>query len=138
MSHESITMRDAVLRALVGRCPCCGKGKLFRAYLKVVDACAVCGHDLSAYRADDGPAYFTILIVGHLVVAPLLFIPFVWQGPIAVVLPLTLIPVAAITLALLPRVKGAFVGLLFALKTTGEHPPGSELAASETGVQPSR
>lgn len=129
---------SAMWRGFLGRCPSCGEGKLFRAYLKVVDTCAVCGHELGEYRADDGPAYFTILLVGHLVVAPLLFIPFIWQGPIAIVLPLTLIPVAAITLALLPRVKGAFVGLLFALKTKGEHPPGSELAASDAGVQSSR
>ena len=137
-SHAHVSKSAAMLRGFLGRCPSCGQGKLFRAYLKVVDSCAVCGHELGEYRADDGPAYFTILLVGHLVVAPLLFIPFVWQGPIAVVLPLTLIPVAAITLALLPRVKGAFVGLLFALKTKGEHPPGSELAASDASVQPSR
>ena len=132
----SPTPVTALRRGFIGRCPYCGQGRLYRAYLKVVDACPACGHALGTYRADDGPAYFTILIVGHLVVAPLLFIPFIWQGPIAVVLPLTLIPVAAITLLLLPRVKGAVVGLLVALKTTGEHPPGSELAASEPGVQP--
>jgi uncharacterized protein (DUF983 family) len=124
----------ALRRGFVGRCPCCGQGKLYRAYLKVVDECAVCGHPLGSYRADDGPAYFTILIVGHLVVAPLLFFPVIWKSPAEIIVPMTLIPLAILTLALLPRVKGAVVGLLASLKTTGEQPPGGELEASEPGV----
>ena len=104
---------------------------MYRAYLKVVDECAVCGHELGQYRADDGPAYFTILLVGHLVLAPMLAVYFFWKGPLEVVLPLTLVLLAVVTLSLLPRVKGFLIGLLYSLKTTGEHPPGGELAASE-------
>ena len=48
--------------------------------------------------------------------APLLFFPIIWQAPAAVMVPATLIPLAVATLALLPRVKGAFIGLLYALK----------------------
>ena len=48
--------------------------------------------------------------------APLLLFPIIWQAPAAIMLPATLIPLAAVTLALLPRVKGAFIGLLYALK----------------------
>ena len=59
----------AARRGLAGRCPHCGEGRLYRAYLKVVDACPVCGEDLSPQRADDAPAYVTMLIVGHFVVA---------------------------------------------------------------------
>ena len=51
-----------LLRGLRHRCPNCGEGKLYRGYLKIAPACDACGHDLSAYRADDGPAYFTILL----------------------------------------------------------------------------
>ncbi len=122
---------DALGRGLLGRCPNCGKGKLYRRSLKVPPACAACGHDLGQYRADDGPAYFTILIVGHLCIAPLLFLPWIWRAPITLVLPATLIPLLVFSLFLLPRVKGVLVGLLYSLRTTGEHPPGSELAASE-------
>ena len=112
-------------RGLAHKCPNCGEGKLYRGYLKVVGECEHCGHVLSAYRADDGPAYFTILLVGHLVVAPVLLMPFIWQWPVAVVLPITLIPLATLVLAVLPRVKGAFLGLLWALKpSTGEVLPG--------------
>src|SRR5215471_19038904 len=48
--------RTALLRGFKCRCPNCGQGKLFRAYLKVVDRCAVCGEDYSHQRADDAPA----------------------------------------------------------------------------------
>ena len=93
-----------------------GQGRLYRDYLKVEDACEVCGHALGQYRADDGPAYITILLVGHLVVAPLLLFPFIWQWPAAIVVPLTLGPLAALVLMTLPRVKGAFLGALWAIK----------------------
>ncbi|MDO8802614.1 DUF983 domain-containing protein [Phenylobacterium sp.] len=103
-------------RGLRGRCPHCEQGALYWKYLKVEPRCQVCGHDIAQYPADDGPAYFTILIVGHLLVAPLLFFPIIWQAPAAIMVPATLIPLAVATLALLPRVKGAFIGLLYALK----------------------
>lgn len=104
----------SVLRGLRGRCPKCGEGKLFWRYLKVSPACEACQHDLASYPADDGPAYLTILLVGHLVIAPLLLFPFVWEASPALVLPLTLIPLVAITLVALPRIKGAFIGVLYA------------------------
>ena len=105
-----------VRRGLAHRCPECGQGRLYRDYLKIEDACEVCGHALGRYRADDGPAYVTILLVGHLVVAPLLFFPFIWEWPAAIVVPLTLGPLAALVLMTLPRVKGAFLGALWATK----------------------
>ncbi len=126
----------AMTRGLKGRCPCCGEGRIFRAYLKVNDVCSECGHPLGAYRTDDGPAYFTILIVGHLVVGPMLFIPAVWQMPALLIAPLILLPLLALTLVALPLVKGAFLALLIALGTTAEYPPGSELAASEIATPP--
>lgn len=110
----------SLLRGLAERCPNCGKGKLFRAYLKVNDACPACGHDLDQYPSDDGPAYFTILIVGHLVVAPLVALSFIWRASLWIVIPGTLIPLAVITLALLPRIKGAVVGMLYAMSVVRE------------------
>lgn len=106
---------QSMLRGLKGRCPACGEGKLFWRYLKVEPRCSVCDHDLAKYPADDGPAYFTILIVGHLLVAPLLLFPIIWQAPVWIVVPATLIPLAVATLVLLPVVKGWFIGLLHAL-----------------------
>jgi uncharacterized protein (DUF983 family) len=97
------------------RCPNCGEGKLFRKYLKIQD-CPACGHENSRYPADDAPPYFTILIVGHLVVAPLLVFPFIWQAPTWIVLSSTLPALLLFTLLLLPVVKGAVVGALWSLR----------------------
>ena len=106
----------AVTRGLLGRCPACGEGAIFHRYLKVSPDCPVCDHDLDQYPADDGPAYFTILLVGHLVVAPLLLFPIIWRAPVAVVVPATLIPLFLITLAVLPRIKGGVIGALYRFK----------------------
>jgi uncharacterized protein (DUF983 family) len=125
-------LTTAVKRGLLGRCPSCGGGRLFRAYLKPVDRCAACGSELGRIRADDGPAYFTILLMGHFVVAPMLFFPQVWQWSAWVIVPLTEIPLLVITLAVLPRVKGAFIGYMFCHGLHGaEHGPQTELQASD-------
>lgn len=98
------------------RCPACGEGSLFYRYLKVSPECGRCGHDLDQYPSDDGPAYFTILLMGHVVVLPLLLFDFIWKAPAAVVVPVVLIPLAVLTLLALPRVKGAVIGLLYTLR----------------------
>ena len=109
----------AVLNGLRLRCPACGTGRLFGRYLKVNDACLGCGEALHHHRADDAPPYFTILIVGHVVVGTILpveraFAPPLWLHA-ALWLPLTL----AMSLWLLPRIKGAVVGLQWALRMHG-------------------
>lgn len=110
---ESVSMSQAITRGLVRKCPCCGKGRMFRGYLRVVDACESCETPLSIYPADDGPAYLTILLVGHLVVGPLLAFDFIWKMDPIVVLGLTLLPITVLTLAWLPFIKGGFIGLLW-------------------------
>ena len=62
----------AIGRGLAGRCPACGKSRLFSGFLRVTDVCANCGAPLGLARADDAPPYFTIFITGHIVV-PLLY-----------------------------------------------------------------
>jgi uncharacterized protein (DUF983 family) len=99
----------ALARGFRRRCPECGEGKLFRGYLKVQPVCETCGHENGRYPADDAPPYFTILLVGHLVVAPMLLFPFIWQAPVWLVLAITLPILAVATLLLLPRVKGAVI-----------------------------
>ena len=51
--------------------------------------------------------------MGHLLVGPLLFFPIIWEAPAMYMVPGTLIPLATITLILLPRVKGAFIGVMY-------------------------
>jgi uncharacterized protein (DUF983 family) len=101
------------------RCPRCGEGKLFRAFLKVADHCSVCGQDFTPHRADDLPAYLVIIIVGHIVVPVALWVetnysPEVWIQ-LAVYLPFTFFA----SLLLLQPVKGAVVGFQWALRMHG-------------------
>ncbi|MDQ0468694.1 DUF983 domain-containing protein [Labrys wisconsinensis] len=101
------------------RCPRCGRGKLFRAYLKVADHCPACGEALYHHQADDAPPYFTMLIVGHVVVGGVLateiaYHPAIWLHMI-IWLPLTVI----LSLVLLPCIKGAIVGLQWATRMHG-------------------
>ena len=115
----------ALKRGFRFRCPRCGQGKLFRAFLKVDDHCSVCGLDYTPHRADDLPAYLVIVIVGHIVVPVVLWIETNYSPPVwlqlSIYLPLTLI----LSLALLQPVKGAVVGMQWALKMHGfdDNPP---------------
>ena len=115
------SMLTGMKRGVLHRCPNCGEGRLYTRYLKVDHDCEVCGHDLARYPADDGPAYFTILLVGHLVIAPLLIFPFIWQMSPWFVVPITVIPLTVLILTLLPRVKGAFVGGLWSIRPAPAH-----------------
>ncbi|PWE33892.1 hypothetical protein DDZ14_04010 [Maritimibacter sp. 55A14] len=112
-------VRPAMLRGWRRKCPSCGAGPLMRSYLKVRGSCAVCGQELHHHRADDGPAYLTILIVGHLM-APLLLWASVSLQPDPLILAVSFsVGCVALSLFLLPRLKGAIVGLQWAKRMHG-------------------
>lgn len=102
-------------RGLRHKCPSCGDAPLFRRYLKVNEACPACEHRLAQYPADDGPAYVTILLTGHLIIAPLLLFPIVWESDPIYSVPIILGALTILMLAALPRVKGGWIGLMYAL-----------------------
>jgi uncharacterized protein (DUF983 family) len=107
-------LKPALLRGWRGRCPNCGAGPMMRGYLSVRDTCPSCGQELHHHRADDGPAYLTILIVGHLLAPVLLFVYTHWRPepmPLAIGFSVATI---ALSLYLLPRLKGALVALQWA------------------------
>ncbi|MDR3468965.1 MAG: DUF983 domain-containing protein [Xanthobacteraceae bacterium] len=110
---------QAMARGFRGRCPNCGEGHMFRAFLKVADHCPACNEDLSHHRADDLPAYLVIVIVGHFMVPLALWIETNYAPPVAlqlaIYLPLTLVG----SLVLLQPVKGAVVGLQWAVRMHG-------------------
>lgn len=112
-------IRSAMLRGFLRRCPACGKGAMFQGYLKVRDACPVCGEELCHHRADDGPAYLTILIVGHLM-APLMMWAFaVWRPDPLVLASVFATGCVALSLFLLPRLKGVIVAIQWARRMHG-------------------
>ena len=109
----------ALKRGFRGRCPRCGEGKLFRAFLKVDDHCSVCGLDFTPHRADDLPAYLVIVIVGHIVVPLALMIETNYSPPVALQLAIYLPATLIASLLLLQPVKGAVVALQWALRMHG-------------------
>ncbi len=119
---EMVDDRDtktALWRGWQRHCPCCGEGAMMEGYLKVADTCSECGTELYHHRADDGPAWATILITGH-ILAPLMLLVFEVFRPEAWVMALGLsVFFVALSLYLLPRLKGAFVGLQWAKRMHG-------------------
>lgn len=110
---------NALGRGWRRRCPRCGNGGLFDGYLKVREQCTRCQLELHHHRADDAPPYFTIMIVGHVIIAGMLWLETGWHPPAWVHLSLWLPLTIALTLALLPLVKGALIGWQWALRMHG-------------------
>ena len=110
---------SAMWRGTLCRCPHCGQGRMFRAYLKVADECNVCGEELNHHRADDFPPYIAITIVGHIIIFLMLHMDMAYRvEPITYIY--TMIPLAIVLpLAMLPSIKGAIVGLQWARRMHG-------------------
>jgi uncharacterized protein (DUF983 family) len=116
---EERPLWPALRRGWRCRCPQCGQGPMLYRYLKVHDTCPVCNEDLHHQRADDGPAYLTILIVGH-ILAPLIYYVFVEYRPEPMVLAAIFTTLTvALALFLLPRLKGMLVALQWAKRMHG-------------------
>jgi uncharacterized protein (DUF983 family) len=101
----------AMLRGFFQRCPRCGSGAMFGRFLTVNAQCPSCGLELHHQRADDAPPYFTILIVGHIVVPLLLMLEQRAAPPSWVHMVVWMPVILVLSLWLLPRVKGALIGL---------------------------
>ncbi|QPH53376.1 DUF983 domain-containing protein [Pontivivens ytuae] len=112
-------VRPALKHGWKQKCPNCGHGPLFEGYLTVRRDCPVCGQELHHHRADDGPAWATMLIAGHIMAPLMLFVfetfrPEAWVMAVGFSLLFTLV-----SLWLLPRIKGAFIGFQWAKRMHG-------------------
>jgi uncharacterized protein (DUF983 family) len=117
---------QAAWRGMRGLCPHCGNARLFQSFLRVNEFCPDCGEAMHHHRADDAPPYVVITIVGHIVVGAMLFVektyaPDLWIH-IALWVPLTII----LSVALLQPVKGALIGVQWALRMHGFDPNSPE------------
>ncbi len=112
-------LKPALLRGVRLKCPACGTGPLMKSYLKTRDDCAVCGQELHHHRADDGPAYMTILVTGH-ILAPLILLVYSNFRPDPLVMAVAFcVGFSALALYLLPRFKGMFVAIQWAKRMHG-------------------
>jgi uncharacterized protein (DUF983 family) len=118
MSEATSTPRT-LLRGALMKCPRCGEGSLFKAYLKRSDACPRCGESFVGLDADDGPAWLTIGLAAHIVIPLLIFLergellPY-WQEA-AILIAVTI----ASVLLLLPASKGFFIAALWLIRKRG-------------------
>ena len=113
MTNPETSLGSTIRRGILGRCPACGQGKLFRGYLTLADRCNRCGLNYGFADAGDGATVFVILVAGFILVAGALFVevryaPPYWLhaviwGPLAILVPL----------ALLRPFKGVLVALQF-------------------------
>lgn len=108
-----------IRRALIGRCPNCGQGKLFASYLKQVDSCAVCSERYGHIRSDDAAPWLTILVVGHIAVPIVFAAEKLTSWPIWVAM--TVWPAFALVLGLvvLPRAKAVLLSIIWAIQAPG-------------------
>lgn len=118
-AQDKRSWKQAMGRGLTCSCPACGRGHMFRSFLKVADTCDVCGEELHHHRADDAPPYFTMFIVGHIVIPLVLVVEKLWHPALPIHFLLWTAVTLALTFALMPAVKGAIVGLQWALRMHG-------------------
>jgi uncharacterized protein (DUF983 family) len=121
--------RTALWRGWRRRCPACGEAPMMGSYLEVRRTCSECGTELFHHRADDGPAWATILITGHLM-APLMLAVFIAWRPAGWVMAVGFsLAFVALSLWLLPRFKGLFVAIQWAKRMHGFGTAPAPLAA---------
>jgi uncharacterized protein (DUF983 family) len=121
MSHTEIDLKTAARRALLGRCPACGQGKLMRSYLKQVENCSACGESFGQIRADDAAPWLTIILVGH-VFLPFAFMVNVDWMPVWTAMIMWASCFTMLSLAILPRAKMLFIAILWQTRAPGYKP----------------
>ncbi|MDQ1078555.1 uncharacterized protein (DUF983 family) [Pseudoroseomonas cervicalis] len=108
-------MTTLLARGARNRCPVCGEGPVFQGFLRVVPECAHCHTPLGRLRADDAPPYFTIFIVGHLLVPVIFWVEKAYEPPMWLHMAVWLPLFALISTLMLRPIKGATVGLMLRL-----------------------
>lgn len=126
---------QALSRGLAQSCPACGEGKIYSSYLKVNDHCPGCNEALHHQRADDAPPYFTMFIVGHIVVGLVLMVEDLYAPSLWVHALLWTPMVLGLSLWLLPRIKGALIGLQWANRMHGFGGEDDEIVLSEARLE---
>ncbi|HEY8277721.1 MAG TPA: DUF983 domain-containing protein [Methyloceanibacter sp.] len=111
MTSPETSFGSTIWRGIVGRCPACGRGKLFDGYLNLADRCRSCGLNYGFADTGDGAAVFVILVagfflVGGALIVEVLYAPSYWLhavlwGPLAILVPIALLrPFKGVLLAL--------------------------------------
>ena len=114
------SLLQSVKRGFGRKCPSCGKGRIFRGYIAMSDSCDSCAEPLGRISTADIAPYFTILIVGHIVVPLTLLSEQLAAPPLWFQMTFWPLATLALTFLVLPRVKGAVVGWMWSLRMRGD------------------
>ncbi len=123
MSETEFPERSTGQLMLLGlrcRCPRCGEGRIFSSYLKIVDACPVCGLGLAGHDVGDGPVVPLMLVIGAIVVGAALYVELGWAPPWWLHVMLWTPLVLGLVLGLLPPLKGLAVAIQHRYRSTEE------------------
>ena len=113
MTDGALTPPNPILAGLAGRCPCCGKGKMFSGFLGLKPKCEACGLDYAFMDAGDGPAVFVILLAGFIVVGAALIVEALYQPPFWLHAVMWLPLILLTTLVPLRLIKGVLIALQY-------------------------
>src|SRR4029077_5849423 len=102
-----------VTASLLGRCPRCGQGPLFRGFLSLAPSCSACGLDFATFDVGDGAVALVILVVGAIVCGAALWVEFTSQPPLWVHAALWTPAIAILTFALMRMVKSSLLVLQY-------------------------
>jgi uncharacterized protein (DUF983 family) len=102
---------NPILAGLTGRCPRCGKGKLFAGFLSLPRRCEACGLDYSFVDSGDGPAVFVMFFAGFVVLGAAIVVEVLYQPPFWVHAALWAPLILLTTIAPLRPLKGLLIAL---------------------------
>ena len=112
-SQENQPLSTHIGHALALKCPNCGQAKLYQRYLKVVEVCPHCNTKWTDYPADDGPAWLTILVVGHIMASVAVMMAMSTDWPVVPMIALLALATLVLTLAALPFAKATFIATIW-------------------------
>jgi uncharacterized protein (DUF983 family) len=113
MPDDQQRPRLPIAWGLLGRCPRCGKGKLFKGFLALQPRCEVCGLDFSFADSADGPAVFVMFFSGFVVAGSALVVEALYQPPFWLHAVLWVPLILITTLGPLRPMKGLLIALQY-------------------------
>jgi len=111
----------AMLFGAQERCPSCGEGDIYQegGGMKVVNYCPHCEEELYHHRASGMTPWISAFLAAHVVIITAFIVEWLTNLPLLWVAIPALVSMCLLTALLLPRVKGALVGLQWATRMHG-------------------
>lgn len=100
-------------------CPHCGRGKLFRGYLRMRRRCPLCMENLRPARAEGLSAALTVFATSSVMGTAMVTTFLAWPVDPLVLTAVFGVGATAMALYLLPRLKGLIVGVQWAKRKNG-------------------